>query len=455
MINSDLKMKGSLMGTNCKGWVVSCLFLLMLSACGWLGGEKKQPPLLGERIDILQKFGRTEGDRELAHTKIIVPSPKNLVTWPQFHANASHNPDHLSFTGQPKELWQTNIGLGQDGRHFFLTGPVVANDTVFIANGNMFVSAIDLNTGRTRWRLNLKVYGETDEFTGVGLSVKEDGQILYVASPFGQIIALDAKNGKKLWATYLGAPIHSSPVLSNKKIFVTTMDGRLVALEENTGSILWFYKGSQENPTLVGSPAAAVAGDIVVVAFNSGEIFGLRAETGQLLWTDSISTSKFGGSIANLSSIRAGVIIDKELVLVINHNSLLVALDLIRGGRQWELQIGSDQTPWIAGDHLFVLTDRKELLAIQRGSGRVYWSKFLPDFLDKKQTKQDIQWFGPVIAQENLIITNSVGEILYLSPQDGHLISKQKINNGFVMAPIIVNNIMLLTIKNGTIIAFK
>lgn len=90
------------------------------------------------------------------------------------------------------------------------------------------------------------------------------------------------------------------------------------------------------------------------------------------------------------------------------------------------MQIGSDQTPWIAGDHLFILTDRKELLAVQRGSGRVYWSKSLPDFLDKKQTRQDIQWFGPVIAQENLIITNSVGEILYLSPQDGHLICKTK-----------------------------
>ncbi len=141
--------------------------------------------------------------------------------------------------------------------------------------------------------------------------------------------------------------------------------------------------------------------------------------------------------------------------MVINHNSLFVALDLIRGGRQWELQIGSDQTPWIAGDNLFILTDRKELLAIQRGSGRVYWSKSLSDFLDKKQTKQDVHWFGPVIAQENLIITNSLGEILYLSPQDGHLISKQKVNNGFVMAPIIVNNIMLLTIKNGSIIAFK
>lgn len=455
MINSDLKIKGLLMRSNCKSLVVSTLLLFTLAACDWLGGEKKQPPLPGERIDVLQTFGRTESDPGLAGAKIILPSPRNLTNWPQFHVNSTHNPDHLSLAAQPKELWRSNIGLGQDGRHFLLTEPVVANNTIFTVNGNMFVSAIDLNTGRIKWRLNLKIYGEIDEFTGVGLAIKEDGQILYVATPFGKILALDGTNGKKLWETYVAAPIHSAPVLSNKKIFVTTMDSRLVVLEEGTGNIVWFYKGAQENPTLVGSPVAAVAGDVVVVAFNSGEVFGLKTETGQIQWTESINASKFGGSVANLSSIKAGVIIDKDLVFVINHNSLLVALDLLRGSRQWELQVGSDQTPWISGENIFVLTDHKELLAIQRASGRVYWSKLLPDFLDKNQKKLDVQWFGPILAQENLIITNSVGEILYISPQDGHLINKQKLNNGFVMSPIIVNNIMLLTMQRGSIVAFK
>ena len=44
----------------------------------------------------------------------------------------------------------------------------------------------------------------------------------------------------------------------------------------------------------------------------------------------------------------------------------MVALELITGQRQWELNIAGIATPWVAGDWVFVVTDEAKLICVYR-----------------------------------------------------------------------------------------
>ncbi|HMS45161.1 MAG TPA: PQQ-binding-like beta-propeller repeat protein [Alphaproteobacteria bacterium] len=434
---------------------ISLLFvLLVLSSCGWFG-EREQPPLPGTRIEVLQNSISINPDPALAGQKIILSSAANNSDWTQLRVLPTHNPPMVSFDFPLQQIWRANIGLGESTRHVLLMEPIVNKQMVFVVNGNLFVSAIDLTSGRIKWRMNLKTLGEKEEFTGAALGTNTDGSILFVTTPFGKIYALNSQNGNKLWEQYIASPIHSAPVVSSKKIFITTMDSKLFVLEQDTGKLLWDFKGAQENPTLFGSSAVAVTDDIVVVAFNSGEIAGLKTDNGQLIWSDAVGTARRGGEAANINSIKAAVVVDGDIVFIINHNTLLVALDLKRGIRIWEAPLGSTQTPWVSGQAMFLISDTNQLVALERSSGRIFWLKSLNDFLTPEQRKSQVSWFGPIISREGIIVGNSLGEILVINVQDHQLISKYQASTSIALAPIVTQNIMLILSKNGTISAFR
>ncbi len=434
---------------------ISLLFvLLVLSSCGWFG-EREQPPLPGTRIEVLQNSISINPDPALAGQKIILSSATNNSDWTQLRVLATHNPHMVSFDFPLQQIWRSNIGLGESTRHVLLMEPIINKQMVFVVNGNLFVSAIDLTSGRVKWRKNLKTLGEKEEFTGAALGTNTDGSILFVTTPFGKIYALNSQNGSKVWEQYLASPIHSAPVVSSNKIFITTMDSKLFVLEQDTGKLLWDFKGAQENPTLFGSSAVAVTDNIVVVAFNSGEIAGLKADNGQLIWSDAVGTARRGGEAANINSIKAAVVVDGDIVFIINHNTLLVALDLKRGIRIWEVPLGSTQTPWVSGQAMFLISDTNQLVALERSSGRIFWLKSLNDFLTPAQRKSQVSWFGPIITHDGIIVGNSLGEILVINVQDHQLISKYQASTSMALAPVVTQNIMLILSKNGIISAFR
>jgi outer membrane protein assembly factor BamB len=71
------------------------------------------------------------------------------------------------------------------------------------------------------------------------------GDVLYMASDGGEVVAFDRHTGQRLWGTQLidgGNGIHSSPALTEAQVLVGTYRGRLHALDRETGQELWNYK---------------------------------------------------------------------------------------------------------------------------------------------------------------------------------------------------------------------
>lgn len=101
--------------------------------------------------------------------------------------------------------------------------------------------------------------------------------LLYVITPFNQVIALDPESGAERWRFdpkvavdrgYSEATARGVTV-SQGQVFFGTLDARLIALNARTGSLVWQTKldpASNDGNYQVTSPPV-VAGEVVVVRF--------------------------------------------------------------------------------------------------------------------------------------------------------------------------------------------
>jgi len=71
--------------------------------------------------------------------------------------------------------------------------------------------------------------------------------IMYLTTPFNDVIALNAKSGAEIWRykhklkskNYCCGPANRGPAVANGKVYTVTIDARLIALDQTTGELLW------------------------------------------------------------------------------------------------------------------------------------------------------------------------------------------------------------------------
>ena len=130
--------------------------------------------------------------------------------------------------------------------------------------------------------------------------VEVDGT-LYVTGPWSKVFAFEAKTGKPLWtfdpkvdkARGVKAccdVVNRGVAFWKGKLFLGTIDGRLIALDAKTGSEIWSEQtlDPKSNGTITGFPR--VVKDLVIIG-NGGAEFGVRgyvtaynADTGKQAW---------------------------------------------------------------------------------------------------------------------------------------------------------------------------
>ena len=67
---------------------------------------------------------------------------------------------------------------------------------------------------------------------------------------------------------------------------------------------------------------------------------------------------------------------------------------------------GSFNTPWVAGDFMFLVTIDGELLCVTRRDGRVRWVQTLRRYRDEKAKRGKVVWTGPILAGGRLLLAN-------------------------------------------------
>jgi outer membrane protein assembly factor BamB len=432
--------------------LAALLLPLLLTGCDIF--DKKKPPLAGERIAVFSDRKDIEPDKDAASIQVSLPAPVVNDAWPQSGGFASYAMQHLAIGDSPQVVWTADVGAGTSSSRVLTTPPVVADGKVFAKDAESTVSAYNADTGQRIWSVTLKPEKarDTNEFGG-GLAWY--GGKLFVTTGFAEVFCLDPNTGTEVWTSMASAPIRGAPLVFVDRVFTVSIDNKLHAMAAVDGSDLWSFSALQEVAGYVGGNSPAGSGDLVVAPFTSGELVALRVDSGRPVWNESlVGPRREARAFGNLADIRGRPVIDRGLVLAMGTAGTLTAVDLHSGQRQWERNVGGNQTPWVAGRFVFVITASADVAAIERDTGKVKWVTPLSQYQDESRRKPMI-WAGPVLVSDRLLVGGSTGEMLSLSPYTGEIIGKLDMRDPMRLAPVVANRMIFVLTAAGRLVALR
>ncbi len=427
---------------------------LALAGCGlwnnWFGTNK--PPIPGKREPVLGPANALVVGQ--GAPKVVLPPPVRNAAWPLPGGNPPHLMGHLEARASLAEVWEAPIGAGGGYRQKVLAQPVVAAGIVYTMDSNARVSAFDLRDGHVHWRFDTKA--ENNRSTNVGGGLGTAAGVLYAVNGLGDVVAVDAARGTQVWRVNLGAPVRGGPTVVEGRIFVTTIEDRIVALDIAAGRRLWDYQAANAVTAMLGEPAPAYANGIVVAAFASGELSALRADGGTVVWTDNLVAPGVGGGLLDINSIRGMPAISGGQVFAIGMGGLAVANDLYSGRRLWQIHVAGLDSPWVVGDWVFLVTLDQVMTAVHANDGRVAWTRQLPRSMNPKNLNNPITWFGPVLASDRLVVAGTSRSALAVSPYTGEILGQQKLPGvAAPIQPVVVDGTLLMIAEDGRLIALR
>ncbi len=438
-----------------KSWrmTVAIAVAMSLGACGVFKGGGRKTPTLGDRVPILVSENAAEADKTIGDVQVLLPPPAVNDGWTQPGGSPSKSMGHLALGQSLTRVWTAGIDGGSK-RERLAASPVVAENKLFVIDVKGEAHAFAADTGAALWSTPVAIDKKNREARfGGGVSF-DDGKI-FATDGIGDAVALSAADGKELWRARPGGPLRGAPTVGNGAVYVVSQDNQLFALSQADGTVQWSGSGSLESQGVFGVSAPAVGRGTVVAGFSSGELNAYRYENGRTLWQDTLSRTSISTSVSSLADIDASPVIDQSRVYAVGEGGRMVALELTTGQRLWEQNFAGISTPWIAGEWLFIVTDDAKLVCLSRANGKVRWISELGAFKNLKKRKNPIFWFGPLLAGGRLIVLNSEGQVVSVSPATGEISDRLKGTGPYSLPPLVANNMLYVIDDKGKISAYR
>ncbi len=422
-----------------------------LSACGLF--EDQKPPLPGQREPVVVNVTSLEPDPGASGSPIVLPPPYENGSWSQPGGTPAHAMYHLAIADNPQIGWIADVGAADDEDAALLSQPIVFGSTVFSMDAVAEVRAWSLSDGRLFWNNDLEDMVDDSGAFGGGLAFA-DGRV-FVTSGLARVFALDGKTGQILWETPAPGPIRSAPVVDGGRVFAVTLDNQTIVLAAEDGRELWRHRGIEEQVGLLGTSSPAVSGTTVVVPYSSGEVYAMNVESGRVLWNNSLAAVRRSDPLSDIGQVRGLPVIDRGIVFATSNAGRTVAIDLRRGNRLWERDLGGPLTIWVGGDYLFLITNNSELVALARANGAIQWVTPLPRYEDAEDKEDPIAWVGPILASNRLIVAGTHGDAYAVSPYTGEFLGNVELPSGAAVSPIVVQEHLLFLSTDADLVVMR
>tara|TARA_Y100000022_G_scaffold197362_1_gene205765 strand:- start:67 stop:1338 length:1272 start_codon:yes stop_codon:yes gene_type:complete len=403
--------------------------------------EEKEVKLPGKRENV---FDFKDNIIVKANKKILVDKPLPIDSWNQQFQNSRNHLSH--FKSRPVLKLKRKISLGNIlfEKINLIVQPVNLGENIFYADKDFNIISRNYLTGKLNWKTNLeREKKEKILFLG-GISLV--GNSLVVTSGLGNIYLIDSNTGKKVWKKNFLVQFSRPALIFKNKVFAVSDDNQTFCLNLKNGEIIWNHIGNLEEVSIIGGSKPAAIDNTVVLSYSSGEIYALDENDGSLIWFDNVGSSNYFSRSA-LNDIQSPLSIVNNKVYSPTFSDKLLVYDLNDGSKIWELKISSINQVTISGEALYIIDTLGKLLCLDSKTGKLLWSVQLKTNYDG----EEIRWYGPLLTSNKLLVSNSFGTILSLSPFTGKTLSKLNFDEGFILSPFQIKNEVFLITKKGTI----
>ena len=205
--------------------------------------------------------------------------------------------------------------------------PTIVGTTLYCqgaADGNDFAFALDTQTGKLKWKQILGSESVLERGNGGRGSITVDREKLYLIRGTGQIHCLSATDGKIIWQKDFKADFNGkmmshwgyseSPLIDLNFVICTPggEDGTMIALNKNTGAVVWRCTEWADNSGYSSPIVAEIDGVRQYIQLAAKNVAGVSAKDGKLLWSSPVE----GGRVS--ATIPTPIFFNNNMVYITN-----------------------------------------------------------------------------------------------------------------------------------------
>ncbi|MEN9888125.1 MAG: outer membrane protein assembly factor BamB precursor [Pseudomonadota bacterium] len=312
----------------------------------------------------------------------------------------------------------------------------VQGTQVVLASSQGLVAAIDADTGKELWRVQLP----ERLLAGVG----SDGRRHAVVSDDNQLIVL--QEGRELWRQRLQAQVFTAPLVAGERVFVQTGDRSVLAFDGASGRRLWWQQRTSDPLVLRQAGVLMAVGDSLL-AGNGGRLAALQPTTGQTQWEVVVGASRGTNEVERLVDLVAGVHRQGRVLCVRAFQTAVGCVDSVRGQTLWTRPSQGHQG--LDGDEqlVFGVESDSKLRAWSRQDGQVVWAE------DQYRFRQ---LSAPTVWGTTLVLGDAQGQLHWLSREKGQTLQRMATDGtAIALKPVVAGQTLVTVNRSGVVTGWR
>jgi len=337
-----------------------------------------------------------------------------------------------------EELWSVGIGDGQ-GEGRYRLRPAISGPTIYIASADGEVAALDRNSGDVLWKVDV----ETALSGGVG--VYEDALLL--GSSDGFVLKLDANSGALTWSVPVRGEILSPPQSNGNVVVVQTNDGKLQGLDFTTGKLLWSYDSNIPVLTVRGTSSPIVHNEVVYAGFANGRVVALNINTGAMVWEVRVAIPQGRSEIERLVDVDGTMELAGSELYAASYQGNLVAIDADTGTRMWQQKVSSYSGVSQGFGNIYVADEDGTLAAYLRSGEGARWTQ---EALAYRELSR------PTPVGSYVAVADFEGYVHVLSQVEGEFAGRVRVDDDGARADMLSEgNVLYVYGNSGELVAYE
>ena len=336
-----------------------------------------------------------------------------------------------------RKLWSKK--LGDDAEYLRVAlRPAGDGNQIYAASFNGTVFAFNPENGRQAWRSKL------DLPLSAGPGVGEN--MVVVVGVDGYVIALSAADGSERWRAYIGGESLATPLVHEENVIIQTVDNRLVALSAFDGAERWSIGQSTPALTIRGTTSPVHTGRAVISGFDNGRLIAVNLDTGVLEWESVLSPPSGRSDLDRLADIDGDIAIVGQDIYASGYHGRVASLAAESGQVLWSREFSTYEGVSADWNSVYTTLDNGEIVALNRNTGAELWRQGA--LLRREPTV-------PVSFRSTVVVGDLEGYLHFFSNVDGDPVARVRAGRHAVVGtPIVVADRLYVQSDDGTLSAW-
>jgi len=342
-------------------------------------------------------------------------------------------------TEQLVALWRTSVSDDKASIRGQALRPAVRDGAVLIAGVEGDLRSLDAATGETRW----KIATEYRFAGGVGM----DGRRVVLGTLDGEVVAFDRKDGEQLWQIQLPSEVLATPVVTAATVVVRGNNGRVYGLTSSDGKLAWTFDGDVPLLSLRGNADPVMDGTTIYSAGDNGKLAALDLVEGKLKWEQVLTLPDGRNELERMVDLDGQMRADRGDVFVAGYKGSTTALTSDSGRTLWSQKAESVSGVDVDAALVVVVESDGDVMAMDRRSGGELW------------VQKDLRFRmlgSPRILGTVVVVGDLEGYLHVISLKDGSIVGRIRHGREAVSAPmVVVDQVLYVQGRGGVVAAYQ